>query len=90
MLTRSTSTPGTLRIIENGSREVGIFDSSSAVKFVAVPVTGVDDRRRPLTVIDPVTVATLIITGRSMVAPTATITFSRTVVLKPGNAVATL
>ena len=38
MLTRSTSTPGTERISENGSREVGIFDSSSAVKFVAVPV----------------------------------------------------
>ena len=27
-----------MRISENGSREVGIFDSSSAVKLVAVPV----------------------------------------------------
>ena len=38
MFTRSTSTPGTDRISANGSREVGMFVSSSAVTFVAVPV----------------------------------------------------
>src|SRR5437763_13870041 len=37
-LTRSTRTPGTERISENGSRDVGIFASSSAVTLVAVPV----------------------------------------------------
>ena len=37
-LTRSTSTPGTVRMSAHGSRELGICDSSSLVMVVAVPV----------------------------------------------------
>ena len=44
----------------------------------------------PLTVTVSATVATFIATGRSMVAPTATTTFSRTVVVKPCSASVTL
>ena len=47
MLTRSTSTPGTLRISANGSREVGIFWSSSDAEVGGgAGRLGVDDRRR--------------------------------------------
>ena len=37
-LTRSTSTPLIERSSENGSREDGTFESSSAVMFVVTPV----------------------------------------------------
>ncbi len=59
MFTRSTSTPGTPRISANGSLDVGIFVSSSDVKFVAVPVALVSTTGdAPLTVTVSATVAT--------------------------------
>jgi len=91
MLTRSTSTPGTLRISANGSREVGIFCSSSAVKLVDVPVALVSTIGDcPLTVTVSASVATFIATGRSLVEPTDTTTSSWTLVAKPGSAAVTL
>ncbi len=84
MFTRSTSTPGTDRISANGSREVGIFESSSAEKLVAVPVALVSiTGDSPLTVIVSDTVAIFRTIGSSTLLPTATITFSRTMVAKP-------
>jgi hypothetical protein len=44
-LTRSTMTPGTVRIRAQGSREVGICSSSSFEMVVEVPVRGVTTRR---------------------------------------------
>ena len=70
----------------NGSRDVGIFVSSSAVKFVAVPVARVSTTGdSPLTVIVSDTDATRSVMGRSTLLPTATMTFSRTTVEKPGS-----
>ena len=84
MLTRSTSTPGTVRISANGSRDVGIFVSSSEVKLVAVPVALVSTiGDSPLTVMVSATVAIFSVTGSSTLLPTATTTFSRTTVAKP-------
>jgi hypothetical protein len=83
MLTRSTSTPGTLRISANGSRDVGIFVSSSVVKLVAVPVTLVSTiGESPVTTIVSATVASFSVTEMSASRPTATITPSR---LMPPN-----
>ena len=86
MLTRSTSTPGTLRISANGSRDVGIFVSSSVVKLVAVPVTLVSTiGDSPVTVIDSATVASFSDTEMSASRPTATITPSCLIPAKPGD-----
>ena len=69
MLTRSTSTPGTERISANGSREVGIFVSSSVVKLVAVPVALVSmTGDSPVTVIVSATVAIFSDSGSSTLA----------------------
>jgi hypothetical protein len=90
-LTRSTSTPGTVRISENGSREVGIFESSSAVKFVAVPVCLASTiGEGALTVIVSVTALICIATGTLTVLPRSSTTFSRTSVAKPCSAAVTL
>ena len=76
-----------MRISANGSREVGIFGSSSAVKLVAVPVALVSTiGDSPMTVIVSATVATFSATGSSTLLPTATTTFSRTTVVKPCSA----
>ena len=84
MLTRSTSTPGTLRISANGSRDVGIFVSSSVVKFVAVPVTLVSTiGDSPVTTIDSATVASFNVTEISASRPTATTTPSCLTLAKP-------
>ena len=73
MLTRSTSTPGTERISANGSREVGIFVSSSLVKLVAVPVALVSMiGDSPLTVIVSATAASRSVIGSSTLRPTTT------------------
>jgi hypothetical protein len=83
-LTRSSSTPGTDRISENGSREVGMCVSSPAVKFVAVPIarrstSGAAVVTTTVSVTDP----TLSVSGSSTFRPTATTTFSRVRVAKP-------
>ena len=86
MLTRSTSTPGTLRISANGSRDVGIFVSSSVVKLVAVPVTLVSTiGDSPVTVIDSATVASFNVTEMLASRPTATITPSCLMLAKPAS-----
>ena len=91
MLTRSTSTPGTPRISAKGSRDVGIFVSSSDVKLVAVPVALVSTMGvSPLTVIVSATDAILRVIGSSTVLPTATMMPSRTSVEKPGSTTVTL
>ena len=91
MLTRSTSTPGTPRISANGSRDVGIFVSSSEVKLVAVPVAFVSMiGDSPLTVIVSATAAIFRPTGSSTLRPTATMTFSRITVVNPDRATVTL
>ena len=70
-----------MRISANGSREVGIFASSSGVKLVAVPVALVSMiGDSPLTVIVSATAAIFIVTGSSTLWPTATTTPSRTTV----------
>jgi hypothetical protein len=82
-LTRSSSTPGTERTSENGSRAVGIFASSSLENVVAVPVAV---RSRIGAGAETVTVsmngATRSSIGASTLRPTATMT-SRTAVRKP-------
>ena len=91
MLTRSTSTPGTDRINANGSRDVGIFCSSSDVKLVAVPVFFTSTiGLAPVTVIVSATDATRIDTGRLTFLPPSMITFSRTFVVKPESATVNL
>ena len=91
MFTRSTSTPGTERISANGSRDVGIFVSSSEVKLVAVPVAFVSmTGDSPLTVIVSATAAILSVIGSSTFLPTATTMPSRTSVVKPGRTAVTL
>ena len=86
MFTRSSSTPGTERSTENGSREVGIFASSSRENVVDVPVA-VASRigAGAETVTDSVTAATRSSSGASTVLPTATIT-SRVAGRKPDSA----
>ena len=86
-LTRSTSTPLTERSSENGSREVGMLASSSSVTLVAVPVclaSTIGDGAVTLTV--SVTAPIASVTGSSTVWPTATMTWSRTLVVKPCSA----
>jgi hypothetical protein len=84
MLTRSTITPGTARISANGSRDVGILVSSSAVKFVAVPVArGSTTGDCSETVTVSLTPATFNVTGISTCFPTSTTIRSCTTVVKP-------
>src|SRR3954468_1613584 len=91
MLTRSTRTPGTEGINQNGSRDVGIFVSSSAVKLVDVPVALVSiTGDSPLTVIVSATCAIFSVTGSSTLLPTDTATPSRTTVVKPGSVTVSL
>ena len=80
-----------MRISANGSREVGIFVSSSVVKLVAVPVALVSTTGdSPLTVIVSATDAIFSVIGSSTLLPTATMTFSRTTVVKPGSVAVTV
>jgi hypothetical protein len=75
----------------NGSREVGIFVSSSDVKFVEVPVAFVSiTGDSPLTVIVSATCAIFSCIGSSTLLPTDTTTPSRTMVVKPGRTAVTL
>jgi hypothetical protein len=87
MLTRSTSTPGTLRISANGSREVGTFCSSFDVKLVAVPVALLSTMGdSPVTVTVSSTAATFMaIGGTSTFAPTRTSICSRIAVANPDS-----
>lgn len=90
LFTRSTSTPGTLRISANGSREVGILVSSSVVKLVAVPVTLVSTNGlSPVTVMVSATAARRSCTGMSASRPTATTTPSRLTLAKPVSSTVT-
>src|SRR5712691_4124937 len=91
MLTRSTSTPGTERINANGSRDVGIFVSSSVVKLVDVPFAFVSTTGdAPLTVIVSATAATHRTIGNSTDLPISTMTRSRTRVVNPWSAAVTV
>ena len=78
--TRSTSTPGIVRMSAQGSRELGTFASSSLLIVVPVPVflvstAGVSD----CTVIVSSTDATLSVNGRFTLVPAATVTSRLTV-----------
>ena len=79
-LTRSTCTPGTLRMKAQGSREFGILLSSSRLIVVPVPnfllsTTGVS----AVTVMLSSTAATLSEKSRSTLTPVVTFTFRVTV-----------
>ena len=77
-----------MRISAHGSREVGIFSSSSLVKFVVVPIALVSTiGDSPVTVTDSCTLATFIVKVRSNVVPTETMRFSRMTVEKPARSV---
>ena len=91
MFTRSTRTPGTVRINANGSRLVGIFVNSSEVKLTAVPVDlGSMIGASPLTVIVSAIPAIFVVILRSTVLPTATTILSWTIVENPASAAVSL
>ena len=84
MLTRSMTTPGTVRSSAHGSRELGTRSNSSAVKFVVVPIWRESTSgEAPLTVTVSWTAATRSVTGKSTLPPTRTTTSERTMVVNP-------
>jgi hypothetical protein len=88
MLMRSTTTPGTVRSSAQGSRELGIFASSSCVKLVEVPtflVSMIGDAA--VTVTASSSVATFIVKGRLTDWPTVTAMSLRTTLPKPASEV---
>ena len=91
MFTRSRITPGTVRSSAQGSREFGIFDSSSWSNTVEVPVRLVSmTGDSAVTVIVSSTDATFRPTEMSTFVPVATTTFSRLMVENPVSVAVTL
>jgi hypothetical protein len=85
-LTRSTITPGTVRIRAQGSRELGIWTSSSFEMVVAVPTRLVSTTgASPVTVTVSSTVATLREKASSVFWPLTTVT-GRVTPVKPVRA----